>query len=227
MATRMNRLQNRIHTSLNVIVGFLSITGIVFTISFLIRGGANEGFAEYPTVTLLHVVPGLIYLALAPLQFVSSIRTQHPGYHRWSGRMLAAIGLILGAAGLFISLVFPYSGLSEQIIVSAFAVFFLVSIVNGYRSARARQFMEHREWMMRAFAIGLSIVTMRLVFIPMLIATGGPTREEAEFFSIVAFTIAFVLHSLIAEIWIRYTRTKNALKQPGESRADQSIRVGV
>ncbi len=204
----------RLHASLNFIVGFLSIAGVVFTITFLINGGANEGFAEYPTVTFLHVVPGLVYLALAPLQFLSAVRTKSPAFHRWSGRVLAAIGLILGAAGLFISLVFPYSGLPEQIIVSGFAVFFLVSIVNGYRSARAKQFAEHREWMMRAFAIGLSIVTMRLIFIPMLIATGGPTREEAEFFSIVAFTIAFVLHSLIAEAWIRYTRRSSVRANP-------------
>ena len=60
--------------------------------------------------------------------------------------------------------------------------------------------------MMRAFAIGLSIVTMRLIFIPILIAIGGPTREEAEFYSIVAFTIAFVVHAVVAEFWIRYTR---------------------
>ena len=57
----------RLQTALNVIVGLLSVLGIIFTIRFLFTGGANEGFAEYPTVTQLHVLPGLIYLALAPL----------------------------------------------------------------------------------------------------------------------------------------------------------------
>ena len=62
-----------------------------------------------------------------------------------------------------------------------------------------------------AFSIGLSIVTMRLVFIPMLIATRGPTREDAELFSIVSFTIAFVIHSVGAELWIRVTRPQPAI----------------
>ncbi len=197
----------KLETTMTSLVGVLSILGVVFTVAFMINGGANEGFEEYPVVTNLHVIPGLLYLALAPLQFLSPIRDRFRSYHRWSGRLLAAIGLILGGAALFISLVFPYSGLAEQIIVSGFAVFFLISIVKGFQTARARRFAEHREWMLRAFAIGLSIVTMRLIFIPILVAIGGPTRAEAEFYSIVSFTIAFVVHSLGAELWIRYTRS--------------------
>lgn len=193
-------------TTLTSIVGLLSVLGVIFTITFLIRGGANEGFEEYPAVTSAHVIPGLIYMALAPLQFLRPIRQRYPAYHRWSGRILAATGLVLGAAALFIAIVFPYSGPAEQVIVGAFAVFFLISIVRGVTEARRAQYALHREWMMRAFAIGLSIVTMRLIFIPILIAVGGPIREEAEFYSILAFTIAFVVHALFAEFWIRYTR---------------------
>lgn len=194
-------------TTLTFLVGLLSILGVVFTISFLIRGGANEGFTEYPTVTNLHVIPGLIYLALAPLQFLSPIRNRFRTYHRWSGRLLATIGLMLGAAALFISLIFPYSGITEQIIVSGFALFFLLAIIKGVQSARVRHYREHREWMLRAFSIGLSIVTMRLIFIPILVAIGDPTREEAELYSIVSFTLAFCIHSLLAELWIRHTRS--------------------
>ncbi len=197
----------KLETTMTSLVGVLSLLGVVFTVTFMIRGGANEGFAEYPVVTNLHVIPGLLYLALAPLQFLSPIRDRFRSYHRWSGRLLATVGLILGAAALFISLVFPYSGLAEQIIVSGFAVFFLFAIVRGVQTARSRRFAEHREWMMRAFSIGLSIVTMRLIFIPILVAIGGPTRAEAELYSIVSFTIAFVLHALGAELWIRHTRS--------------------
>ena len=192
--------------TLTVIVAALSLLGVVFTIAFLINGGANEGFAEYPTATNLHVIPGLIYLALAPLQFLSSVRKRFPTYHRRAGQLLSSIGLVLGTAGLFIALIFPYSGFAEQIIVGGFALFFLLSIIRGFQYARARDFARHREWMMRAFAIGLSIVTMRLIFIPVLVAVGNPTREQAELYSIVSFTIAFFLHSLVAELWIRHTR---------------------
>jgi len=196
----------RSRNALTTVVGLLCVAGVLFTIRFMFTGGENEGFSEYPTITNLHVLPGLIYLALAPLQFLSSVREKYPRYHRLSGRLLAVIGVVLGFTAVFISLVFPYSGLAEQIIVTGFGVFFLVSIIKGVQCARARQFVRHREWMMRAFSIGLSIVTMRLIFIPMLMATGGPTREDAELFSIVSFTIAFVIHAVGAELWIRYSR---------------------
>ena len=192
--------------TLTVVVGVLSVAGVLFTIRFMFTGGENEGFSEYPTITNLHVLPGLIYLALAPVQFLSSVREKYPRYHRLIGRLLAVIGVVLGSTAMFISLVFPYSGLAEQIIVTGFGVFFVVSIAKGVQCARARQFARHREWMMRAFSIGLSIVTMRLIFIPMLIATGGPTRDDAELFSIVSFAIAFLIHAIGAELWIRYTR---------------------
>ena len=184
----------------------ISVLGIAFTIRFLFAGGENEGFEQYPNVTLAHVVPGLVYLALAPLQFLQTIRNKYPGYHRWSGRILATIGLILGGAALFIGIIIPYSGLPEQIVISGFGLFFLVSIVKGFLNARNRNFKEHREWMLRAYAIGLSIVTMRLIFIPILLLIGDPTREEAELYSIISFTTSFFLHWGFAEYWIRHTR---------------------
>jgi len=198
-------------TIMSYLVGFLSIAGVAFTIAFLIRGGANPGFEQYPAITNLHVVPGLLYLALAPLQFSKTIRARYPVYHRWSGRLLVAVGLALGLAALFLGIVIPFSGLTEQIVTGAFGIFFLISIVKGFQCARARQFARHREWMIRAFAIGLSIVTMRLIFIPILIAIGNPTDADAVLYSIVSFTIAFVLHSTVAELWIRVTRTKHTV----------------
>jgi len=65
--------------------------------------------------------------------------------------------------------------------------------------------------MIRAFAIGFSIVTMRLIFIPILIAIGNPIEADAVRYSIVSFMIAFVLHSTVAELWIRYTRPKRVV----------------
>lgn len=197
---------NRSEKVLSSVVGLLLLLGIAFSVRFLIVGGENEGFEQYPMVTLAHVAPGILYLALAPLQFLKSLRNNHPAYHRWSGRLLVSIGFVAGSAALFMGIVFPYSGLPEQIVIGAFGVFYLVSLGKGFISARHRNFKPHREWMIRAYAIGLSIVTMRLIFIPILILIGDPTREEAEFYSIVSFSLSFFIHSAFAEFWIRHTR---------------------
>ncbi|MCH7814949.1 MAG: DUF2306 domain-containing protein [Proteobacteria bacterium] len=193
-------------TVLSVVVGFLAVAGIGASVFFLISGGANEGFLLYPVTTHLHVLLGALYLALAPFQFSARVRKKSLDYHRWSGRLLSAIGLALGAAAVFIGIVIPFSGFPEQIIIGFFGLLFLLSIVKGFNYARAKQITLHREWMLRAFAIGLSIATMRLIFIPALIIVGDPTRSEIEALSIISFTIAFFLHCGFAEYWIRATR---------------------
>lgn len=195
-----------IRTALSFIVGFLAICGIGGSIFFFTHEPNNEGFVQHPNITFFHVTLGAIYLLLAPFQFSKKIRNKFLTYHRWSGRILVSIGLVVGAAALFLGLVIPYSGISEQFVIAFFGTFFLVSLVKGFVYARAKEIALHREWMLRAFAIGLSIATMRLIFIPALIIIGDPTRQDTESLSIIAFTIAFILHSGFAEFWIRYTR---------------------
>ena len=83
---------------------------------------------------------------------------------------------------------------------------FLISLVKGFLYIRAGQIALHREWMIRAFAIGLSIATMRLLFVPALIIVGDPTHSQIETLSIMSFTVVFCLHCGFAEYWIRRSR---------------------
>jgi hypothetical protein len=57
--------------------------------------------------------------------------------------------------------------------------------------------------MIRALAIGTSIATMRLVFVPALLLLGEVTDERARWWSVVSFAVAFALHAAVAELWIR------------------------
>lgn len=194
-------------TLLAWIIGFLAISGIGGSIFFFTHEPNNPGFVEYPSITLLHVILGAFYLALAPLQFSQNIRNRFRAFHRWSGRLLILLALVLGLASLFLGLVVPYSGVPEQIVIGIFGTLFLFASAQGFRHARRKQFDLHREWMLRAFAIALSIATMRLIFIPALIFVGQPSTEQAQTLSIVAFSLAFLIHSSFAEYWIRRTRS--------------------
>jgi hypothetical protein len=67
--------------------------------------------------------------------------------------------------------------------------------------------------MIRAFAIGLAIATDRLHIVAIIVLmlgdpTGEPTRAQTEAIAISAFTIAFTLHAVLAEAWIRATRRR-------------------
>jgi uncharacterized membrane protein len=201
---------------LGVVVGFLALVGVGASATHYLQEPYNPGFLQFPTIVVLHVVLGGVYLALAPFQFVGRIRSQHLGYHRRAGRLLVAVGLVAGVTGLFLGLVIPFSGWGERVIIGLFGSLFLFALVKGFLHARAGRVALHREWMIRAFAIGLSIATMRLIFVPALIMAS--THAQITTLAVSSFAAAFVLHAAVAELWIRATRRSGA-PRAGEVKA--------
>lgn len=57
------------------------------------------GFARHMALTLIHILAGGLFLVLAPLQFMASIRQKHLQLHRWMGRVLVLCGLRSLSAG--------------------------------------------------------------------------------------------------------------------------------
>ena len=193
---------------LAAVVSFLAFIGIAASATHYLYEPYNPGFLKYPTIVALHVILGGVYLLLAPFQFVKRIRSRHLGYHRWAGRFLVSVGLVVGMTALFMGLVIPFSGWIERGYIGAFGTFFLLALVRGFVHVRAGRVALHREWMIRAFAIGLSIATQRLIFIPALLVLADPTLEQFRALSAAAFLAAFVAHARAAEAWIRLTRNR-------------------
>jgi uncharacterized membrane protein len=200
-------LKKAIQWPLRVFIGFLALVGIAASASYFFREPANLGFLEYPGIVAVHVVLGAVYLLFAPFQFIQRIRTRHRGYHRQMGRALVAVGLVVGATALFLGLVIPFSGWAEAVLIAIFGSLFLVALVKGFIHIRAGRVAQHREWMIRAFAIGLSIATQRLIFIPALIVAGvvDPADARVVTLSLVAWSASLVVHASLAEIWIHLT----------------------
>src|SRR5882762_1660812 len=73
----------------------------------------EEGFINNPLLTLLHILPALLFILFGLLQFVKSIRSGWPQFHRWSGRVLLILGLIIGVTGIVMGFKMSISGVSE------------------------------------------------------------------------------------------------------------------
>jgi len=186
----------------------LAILGIALSFEHLLDDEHyNPGFYEFPVVTGLHVILGATYLALALPQFLGGVRSRRPGVHRGVGRAAAAAGIVAGGAALVMMVLFPFSGALTILVAGPFACLFVFSLARGIWLARGGRYSEHREWMIRAFAVGTAIATMRLLFVPALFAFGEATDERARWLSVVCFGIAFAVHSAVAELWIRATRS--------------------
>src|SRR5215203_3454578 len=119
----------------------LASIGVGASAAHYLQEPYNAGFLDFPT--------------LVPFQFVRRIRSRHLNYHRWAGRMLVSIGLVIGLSALFMALVIPKGGWPERVVIGLFGSLFLFALIEGFLHIRAGLVALHREWMIRAFAIGL------------------------------------------------------------------------
>src|SRR5258707_12707530 len=67
----------------------------------------DDLFAHYPILTLVHIVPGLLFMVLGPLQFSSTIRPRHLRWHLWSGRIFVIAVAVIGMSALVMSFGMP------------------------------------------------------------------------------------------------------------------------
>lgn len=156
-------------------------------------------FYVYPVATLLHVVPGAAFMILAPFQFSRHIRSRHIRFHRWSGRVIAALAVPIGVSGLFFGLLMPFSGAKEAAAIALFGAIFLFALARAVLAIRRGDVATHREWMIRMFSIAIGVSAVRLVGAVFLVVLGrGPEAWFGE-----SVWIGFGLTFGAAELWIR------------------------
>ena len=173
--------------------------------------GLDSHFASQRTLTLAHILPAMLFMVLGPLQFIGALRAQYPRFHRWSGRVFLAASGVVGVTGLTMAFGKTVGGLDEKAAILLFGIFFLVALGKALWHAMRREFVQHREWMIRGYAIGLAVATIRPIM-GIFFATAvlhGHAPEPREFFG-TAFWIGFTLQSVAAEVWINYTRANAA-----------------
>ena len=171
----------------------------------------DANFARHPLLTMVHIIPGLLFVVLGPLQFVRRLRTRRPGLHRWMGRVVIASGMIIGGTALVMSSQMAIGGANETAATMLFATLFLFALIKAFLSIRRGKVALHREWMIRAFAIGLAVATIRPIM-GVFFATRSLTHLTPHDFFGTAFWLGFTVQMIAAEIWINYTRPRIAVE---------------
>ncbi|HUF22733.1 MAG TPA: DUF2306 domain-containing protein [Vicinamibacterales bacterium] len=159
-------------------------------------------FYQYPTATLLHVAPAAVFMLLAPFQFSRRLRSRHPGWHRWSGRVIVAMAIPIGLSGFFFGLLMPFGGALEASAIALFGGFFLVALSRAVVAIRRGDVTRHREWMIRMFAVAIGVSMVRVAGTVLLLVT----RQGPEAWFGHSVWIGFVTTVALAEWWVRRTR---------------------
>ena len=165
-------------------------------------------YIQHYFVAGVHLLFGLIVYVFAPFQFMTSIRKQFIGFHRWSGRAWMISGAVAGFTGAFFGVVWPFTGhqgfgLLQTGINAIIGPYTLFCLYKAYSNIRARNFGEHREWMIRTFALMLGVATQRVLMIVLTVFTG--IGREPMFAP--AMIAGMIINIVVAEYWIALTKT--------------------
>ncbi len=159
--------------------------------------------AVAPFSWFAHVLAGVAFGITGPVQFVRALRNRFGALHRFSGRIFVLSGAVLGLSGLsLLAQVTSARTPLADIARGLFGLALLVSLAMAMAAIRNRDFLRHRAWAIRAYAIGMGLGAVTLVFFPIYIITGTAPNGLA---SDILFVASWVLTIAFAEVVIRYS----------------------
>ncbi|MEU7897888.1 DUF2306 domain-containing protein [Nonomuraea sp. NPDC049152] len=161
----------------------------------------------YYAVLSVHVVLGSIAMLACCLQVWPWFRQRHRRAHRVVGRVYVLIQLPAGVLALVLAWVTPFGpvAMASSLLM---APLWMACTITGWRMARQRRFAEHRRWMVRSFALTMSIITNRIwgVVAMVLLAPSTPAGGEQQLMQTVAGLstwLGWTIPLLVAEWWLQ------------------------
>src|SRR3984885_235749 len=147
------------------VMGASTISVILYSEIPLLRSAQEKPLLPtIPWLLIPHIVAGLTALLAGPLQFSSRFRRRNPKFHRVLGRIYVCV--VFTAAPLAITMA------SRKTVPQA-GYFFAANIVQAgtwmittgaaFLTARYRHIQQHREWMVRSYAVTFTFIGTRVL----------------------------------------------------------------
>ena len=162
-----------------------------------------------------HAIVASPILLIAPFQFMPGLRQSRPQVHRWLGRVFLASCMIAALLGIYLGSTIQYPG-SRIPLTLLGSLWFLFAAI-AWQAARRRDFVTHRRFAIRAFALGGAFVWVRLInqaqgdllgFIP-----SEDTQETTKEW------LTLILPILVTEMWLSWGPVAKKLFGGGKAAA--------
>jgi uncharacterized membrane protein len=173
-----------------------------------------------------HVLLAVLIMLGGALQLMPAIRRRVPALHRWVGRSYIVAVTLTSVAGLYMIWWRGGTGdLSQHIAISLNAAILVTCAVLAWRNARARDFVAHRQWALRAYLAANGVFFFRLGLFLWLIVNRGPvgfnpTTFSGPFLTILAFAVYVFVPLGVLQLYFTAQRSQSVAVQ-------RSMSVGV
>jgi uncharacterized membrane protein len=128
-----------------------------------------------PVWHFLHVLGGATFGILGPIQFGRVLARRYGALHRILGRVFVAAGAMISLSSLNLLWHFPDT---NSVAMSGgrllFGIALGVALAIAMQAIYKRDLIRHRNWMIRAYAIGIGATAVSMVFFPIYLITGAP-----------------------------------------------------
>jgi uncharacterized membrane protein len=158
-SSRRSRFKTVLWISLGLTALFVFITSEVFLVAdypmyhaYRLQVIADRG------LLIPHTLAGIFALLIGPINFSSRIRQRYLKFHRVLGRIYVVSVFIGAATGVALASGRPgFPGTCGQ------AAAWVVCTTAALITARNRQIVQHRQWMIRSYAVTFTFVSSRVL----------------------------------------------------------------
>lgn len=135
----------------------------------------SQRLSAVPVWHFMHVLGGATFGILGPIQFGRVLIRKYGLLHRVMGRVFVAAGAMISLSSLSLLWHFPdtYSvAMNSGRLL--FGIALGVALAIAMQAIYKRDLTRHRNWMIRAYAIGIGATAVTMVFFPIYAITGEP-----------------------------------------------------
>ena len=114
---------------------------------------------------LPHGIAGACALLLAPMQFSERLRSRFTTLHRVTGGIYVTSALILAPLGVYIQYLDEAQGAARSFTIATVvdATLLMTTTAIGLVFALKGMFQQHRQWMIRSYAVSLTFIEIRFI----------------------------------------------------------------
>jgi hypothetical protein len=185
----------------------LPYLGFTYDVDFLLTKQKIIHIKHWRYSFNVHIIFSIFSLAAGLTQFSNYVLRKHKKFHRYTGYVYVIDVLLLaGPTGLIMGF-YANGNIWAKISFMTLAVLWIMFTAIAYKKALDKDFVSHRNWMVRSYALTLSAITLRLL--AMLLPRWFHLEAFSEY-TLIAW-LSWTLNLAVAELIIFSKRNSKLL----------------
>lgn len=163
----------------------------------------NPRVQTAPLPVIIHLIGSIPFCVLGILQFLPSVRSAYPRFHRVSGRLIVMAGVLSAISGLWMTHFYSFPAELQGPLLHwvrlAVGIGMIASLCLGLSAILNKRVAIHKAWILRAYALGQGAGTQVFTGIGWMLLFGEPLGLTRD----LLMTLSWGINLAVVEMIIR------------------------